>query len=180
MEVSEEVKQAVIGNKNVKQSTKKPINNKSPKQKKFERKINCRVPKHIMDIALVVINNSEIRRFTSIGILNYLNNKGDLAGAPKYVTYKFDKFIVHSGTRTQEYLYNEVFFLTCLAASFTSFSNNVTRIINNLCEKETNKNISEVLSNEEISNVVFATEEYVADKREKDALIKEIKNNVKK
>lgn len=44
-------------------------------------------PKHVVAIALLIKNNAEIRRFTALGILNYLLQKGEINGEHRYVSF---------------------------------------------------------------------------------------------
>ena len=37
------------------------------------------IPNHITELALIVKNNAQIRRYTAIGIINYLCQKGEIS-----------------------------------------------------------------------------------------------------
>lgn len=80
-------------------------------------------------IALLLKNNAEIRRFTSLAIINYLTQKNEIAGDKKYVSFKWDKFAVKYDNLMREYSYKENFFLTALVGSFASFANSAQKTI---------------------------------------------------
>lgn len=93
-------------------------------------------PKHIVKLVNLVKSNSDIRRYTSLGIINYLSQKGNIGEAKGYVSFDWTKFsVTNRGLRT-EYRYTEVFFINCLIASFTSFANAAQKIIGEFCSKE--------------------------------------------
>lgn len=93
-------------------------------------------PVHIVKLVNLVKSNSDIRRYTALGILNYLFQKGIIEQAKGYVTFNWTKFrVVNKGLST-EYRYSEPFFLNCLVASFTSFANAAQKIIKTFCSKE--------------------------------------------
>lgn len=93
-------------------------------------------PSHIVKLVNLVKSNSDIRRYTSLGILNYLYQKGVIEEAKGYVSFNWTKFrVVNKGLST-EYRYIEPFFLNCLIASFTSFANAAQKIIKVFCSKE--------------------------------------------
>lgn len=93
-------------------------------------------PSHIVKLVNLVKSNSDIRRYTALGILNYLSQKGIIEAAKGYVTFNWTKFrVVNKGLST-EYRYSEPFFLNCLIASFTSFANGAQKIIKTFCSKE--------------------------------------------
>lgn len=97
-------------------------------------------PAHIVKLVNLVKSNSDIRRYTSLGILNYLQQKGLASkndkGKVGYVTFNWTKFRVNNNGLSTEYRYTEPFFLNCLIASFTSFANAAQKIIATFCSKE--------------------------------------------
>lgn len=111
-------------------------------------------PEHITNIALIVKNNAEIRRYTSLGILNYLLQKGEIKGKSRYVTFKWNKFAVKCDGIIREYLYSEPFFINCLVASFTSFSASAQNTINTFCKKEIMCPLNKAADQEEIDRIV--------------------------
>lgn len=121
-------------------------------------------PQHFVEIALLIKNNAEIRRFTALGILNYLLQKKEIKGEQRYVSFKWNKFAVKCGGLIREYSYNEPFFLNALVASFSSFSAAAQRIIDNFCHKEMSVSISKGVSQEEVDNIVALNEEYQENK----------------
>lgn len=119
------------------------------------------VPKHIIALAAIVKYNSEIKRFTAIGILNYLAQTNEIVRDPKdYVKFKWDKFSVKNKGLVREYKYTEPFFLTALVASFSSFSASAQKIIDEFCKEELNFGIQKAVNQEEVDNMAKDTEEY--------------------
>ncbi len=93
-------------------------------------------PAHIVKLVNLVKSNSDIRRYTSLGILNYLFQKGVIEEAKGYVSFNWTKFRVVNRGLSVEYRYTEAFFLNCLIASFTSFANAAQKIIGIFCSQE--------------------------------------------
>jgi len=93
-------------------------------------------PEHIVKLVNLVKSNSDIRRYTSLGILNYLYQKGIIEEAKGYVTFNWTKFRVVNRGLSVEYRYTEAFFINCLIASFTSFANAAQKIIGIFCSNE--------------------------------------------
>ena len=125
-----------------------------------------RLPEHLIQLVLVVKNNSEIRRFTSHGIKNYLKQKGVIKEPNAYVSFKWTKFSVKENGLIREFSYNESFFINALIASFASFSASAQRTIDEFCYKELNKSISEAADSDEIQNIVDMNAQYLAEKAE--------------
>lgn len=101
-------------------------------------------PEHMMNIARLIKNNAEIRRFTSLGILNYLLQKGEIKGGKRFVSFKWNKFVVKYDNLIKEYSYTEAFFLNCLVASFASFSSSAQKTIDVFTRKELNQPVDNV------------------------------------
>lgn len=93
-------------------------------------------PAHLVKLVNLVKSNSDIRRYTSLGILNYLWQKGHIHNTKGYVKFYWTKFSVNVNGLSSEYRYTEPFFLNCLLASFTSFTNAAHKIIKAFCSKE--------------------------------------------
>lgn len=85
--------------------------------------------KENVSIALLLKNNAEIRRFTSLAIINYLSQKGEIKGEHKYVAFKWDKFSVKCDNLMREFSYKEDFFVSALIGSFASFANSAQKTI---------------------------------------------------
>lgn len=103
------------------------------------------VPKHVVELACIVKNNAQIRRFTAIAIINYLCQKGEIQkitpeeqakGNGNYVNFLWDKFTVKSNGLSRDYRYTEKFFITSLIGSFASFAANSKEIIIDFLAKE--------------------------------------------
>lgn len=116
-------------------------------------------PEHYVNIALLIKNNAEIRRFTALGILNYLLQKGEIRGEHRYVTFKWNKFAVKCNGLMREYSYNEPFFLNALVASFSSFSASAQRTIDAFCHKEMSVSITKAVDQDEVNNIVELNEQ---------------------
>lgn len=117
-------------------------------------------PEHIVAIALIIKNNAEIRRFTALGILNYLLQTGEIKGESRYVSFKWNKFAVKCNGLMREYSYTEPFFINALVAAFTSFSASAQRTIDTFCKVEMSVSISKAVSKEEVENIATLNEEY--------------------
>lgn len=126
---------------------------KKPFKKKGIPEGAQRYPQHFVEIALIIKNNAEIRRFTALGIINYLIQKDKIKGEKRYVKFLWNKFSVNVDGLSREYSYTEPFFLNCLVASFASFSANAQRTINNFMVNESVNGVS----NEEIREIVEMT-----------------------
>ena len=117
-------------------------------------------PKHVVGIALLIKNNAEIRRFTALGILNYLLQKGEITGDHRYVTFKWNKFAVKANNLMREYSYNEPFFLNDLVAAFSSFSASAQRIIDEFCRQEMSIGLNKAVDQDEVNDIVALNEQY--------------------
>ena len=100
-------------------------------------------PAHLVKLVNLVKSNSDIRRYTSLGILNYLCQKGLINTTKGFVKFFWTKFSVNVNGLSVEYRYTEPFFLNCLIASFTSFANAAQKIIKVFCSKEFDKDFVE-------------------------------------
>ena len=114
-----------------------------------------KLPEHLTNLVRIIKNNAEIKRYTSLGILNWLTQKGVINGEKKYVEFKWNKFIVTTDGWSREFSYKEPFFINCLVASFSCFANSATKIIEEYVNKEI-KNVEEISSDTslEIANAV--------------------------
>lgn len=119
------------------------------------------IPTHVLELACIVKDNAEIRRFTSLAILNYLHQKNELRGKKGYVDFLWNKFAVKAGGLSREYRYTEPFFIKALVSAFTSFANSANKTINNFLEIELNTEIDEITNEKEIAEIVetIATKE---------------------
>lgn len=134
---------------------------KAKKDKKKELPpVTGRYPDHVIQIALIIKNNAEIRRFTALGILNYLLQKGEIKGTARYVSFKWNKFAVKCNGLMREYSYNEPFFLNALVASFASFSASAQRTIDHFCKQEMSVGINKAVDQEEVENIAALNEQY--------------------
>lgn len=127
-------------------------------------------PEHIVNLAAIVKNNAEIRRFTALGILNYLMQKGVINGVKRYVVFKWNKFGVYCDGLMREYLYTEPFFINALIASFTSFSANAQKTINDFCKKEMSVTIDKAANQQDIDDIVEMNAKQKFDNAESDVV----------
>ena len=152
----------VVETENKEKTCKSYKSNKFTKEKNKDGipAIADKFPTHVVQIALLLKNNAEIRRFTAIGILNWLLQKGEIVGEKRYVSFKWNKFAVKSNGLMREYSYNEPFFINALVASFSSFSASAQRVIDQFCKKEMSIDITKAVDQNEINNIVALNEEY--------------------
>lgn len=139
--------------------TQKPIKDKKSKVKGIAPAA-ANYPEHVVAIALIIKNNAEIRRFTALGILNYLLQKGEIKGDNRYVSFKWNKFAVKCNGLMREYSYTEPFFINALVASFNSFSASAQRTIDAFCHKEMSVSINKAVDREEVETITALNEEY--------------------
>ena len=147
---------------NVFEETVSNVSNTTKNKKKKDSipPVASNFPEHIVQIALLLKNNAEIRRFTALGVLNYLLQKGEIAGEKRYVSFKWNKFAVKCDGLMREYFYSEPFFLNALVAAFSSFSASAQRTINNFCRKEMSVGIDKAVDQEEVNNIAALNEQY--------------------
>lgn len=122
--------------------------------------ITEKFPEHVVQLALLIKNNAEIRRFTALGILNYLLQKGEIQGEKRYVSFKWNKFAIKANGLMREYSYNEPFFLNCLVAAFSSFSASAQRTIDAFCKKEMSASITKCVDQNEVTSITTLNEQY--------------------
>jgi hypothetical protein len=143
---------------------------RKPFKKEGFKEAAMKYPAHILNLAYIVKSNSEIRRFTALGILNYLLQKGEIKGTKKYVRFLETKFQVICDGLTREYNYKEKFFLNALVSSFTSFASSAQYTIATFVEIELGTSLGEVVTNEEadnLSNAVLAEEDVKVNEENK-------------
>lgn len=106
-------------------------------------------------IATLMKYNAEIRRFTALGILNWLTQKGVINAKSKYVTFKWNKFVVRVDGLNKEFSYKEDFFINALVASFASLANYATFVINDFIKYEIEANANDVLNSNDIDKLTI-------------------------
>ena len=163
-------KAARIATEKVETTSEASEANVSAETKEVERKpfkkqfglppITEKFPEHVVQLALLIKNNAEIRRFTALGVLNYLLQKGEIQGEKRYVSFKWNKFAVKANGLMREYSYNEPFFLNCLVAAFSSFSASAQRTIDAFCKKEMSTSITKCVDQNEVANITVLNEQY--------------------
>lgn len=115
----------------------------------------------MINLVLLCRNNSEIRRFTSYGIINFLYQKGEIKEPKGYVTFFWNKFSVKCAGLNREFSYTEAFFINCLVASFTSFATSATKIIETFCKKEMMISLKKVKNDELIEEMIEVGEKVI-------------------
>lgn len=141
---------------NKEETSKTPTTKEKKHNPKFSKKLEealDKYPAHIIDIYMILRNNAEIRHYCSLGILNYLMQKGIIKGAKRYVAFKYNKFTVICDDLHQEFRYSEAFFLNALVASFASFANAASKTIDNFTKMELNKSAVEIVDDEEVNKM---------------------------
>lgn len=105
---------------------------------KEKREINVDVAEHVLEVAYIVKDNAAIRRFTSLNILNHLVQIGRIKKDARgnYVKFLWNKFRVSSNGLTNEYSYNEKFFLKALVGAFGQFASSAQETIADFMDKE--------------------------------------------
>lgn len=156
--VSEEVTEVVD---NTAQTSAKPQQSAKREKKNNLPPVTNSYPEHFVQLALIIKNNAEIRRFTALGILNYLLQKGEIKGEHRFVTFKWNKFAVKCNGLVREFSYNEPFFLNALVASFASFSASAQNVIDAFCRKEMSVGIEKAVDSEEVGFIKELNDDYL-------------------
>lgn len=123
-----------------KESAKREHFNKAPRNyvktdnSDFINKAIEKFGKESVELALIVKNNAEIRRFTSKNIITHLINEGKIGADDKtHVEFLWNKFKVtknvEGNSLSTEYLYVESFFIKSLVTSFEQFSESASKTI---------------------------------------------------
>lgn len=113
---------------------------KNIKMKKSDIKtVREKLPAHLVNLVAIIKNNSEIRRFTSLAIINYLKQKGIINTDKAFVTFNWTKFTISVNGLGQDYRYNERFLIDALIGSFNSFARNAENIISVFLDTENKK-----------------------------------------
>lgn len=116
-----------------------------------------KVPEHIRNIVYVLNNNAEIRRFTSLEMINKLREKNVISDTDKvYIKFDINKFSIIINGLAQENRYNNNFFIEAFESSFISFAKSARNLINTFCEvenREAEEEVQEQNENNESSPV---------------------------
>lgn len=123
-----------------KESTKERHFNKSPRSYVKTDGVDIinkaieKFGKESVELALIVKNNAEIRRFTSKNIISHLVKEGKLAAEDKvHVEFLWNKFKVtknvNGNSLSTEYLFEEPFFIKSLVDSFEQFNGSASQTI---------------------------------------------------
>lgn len=129
----------------------------------FNTEWSKNVPAETRNLIYILRNNVDIRRYTAMGIINYLLQKGEIKGEKRYVNFFWNKFRVVADGFVKEYKYNETFFLNCFVASFASFSAVAQKTINMFCKAEMSMDIDKAVNTDEVNEIIQNNEQYVAN-----------------
>ena len=113
-----------------------------------------RVAKGQLPFKNVPEHNAELRRFTAIGIRNYLIQKGMVKEGSVYIKFLPSKFAVNNNGLNTEYSYTEQFFLNCLCAAFPSFSASAQKAIDNMCRVECQITADDIVDKSAVEAIV--------------------------
>lgn len=117
------------------------------KQKMFKGlnpKFN-KFPKHVVDLALLMLNNAEIKRFTALGIINYLKQTKRIdQDAKVYVKFSINKYAISINGLKTEYSYNDSVFISALLAAFTSFASHAEKVIRTFVSTEKHETLEDM------------------------------------
>lgn len=133
----------------------------TPAAGKARADLYARVPAHIANISILLINNAEIRRFTAIGIRNYLLQKGEVRPGSVYVKFLPSKFAVRNNGLGREYEYSEPFFLNALAAAFPSFAASANKAIDTLCRTVMSCSADKAIDKEEVQAMLDSNLQHI-------------------
>lgn len=118
-----------------------------------------KVPEHIRNIVYVLNNNAEIRRFTSLAMIDTLRKENVITENDKvYIKFNTNKFSIIINGLGQEQHYNNNFFIEAFESSFVSFAKLAKNLINTFCEVE-NKGIEEETKEQNENNNTSPVEE---------------------
>lgn len=118
-----------------------------------------KVPEHIRNIVYVLNNNAEIRRFTSLAMIDTLRKENVITENDKvYIKFNTNKFSIIINGLGQEQHYNNNFFIEAFESSFVSFAKLAKNLINTFCEVE-NKEIEEETNKQDENNNTSPVEE---------------------
>lgn len=135
-------KSAVAGN----------VNQGPHKSKKVDLPQKGIYPDHYIELVTILKNNAEIRRFCALNIINHLTQRNELYGKNKYVSFKWNKFVIKFNNLTREYSYTEPFFLNAFVASFANFSASAQRTLDNFTKMETSLGIRDSIDMSEVQS----------------------------
>lgn len=141
-------------NKTTKVKTKKTVNYSELAKKYGENTIA---------LIRIIFNNADIKRYTSLAIINWLKQKGIINGDKIYISFYWNKFTISVDGLNRDYSYNEPFFINCFVASFKIQANFVQKLIDGFVNEKFAT--EEVIVNEDsINSVIEASENKIENK----------------
>lgn len=141
-------------NKTTKVKTKKPVNYSELAKKYGENTIA---------LIRIIFNNADIKRYTSLAIINWLKQKGIITGNKVYISFYWNKFTVSVDGLNRDYSYNEPFFINCFVASFKIQANFVQKLIDGFVDEQFNAEET-VVNEDSIDSVMKASENKIENK----------------
>lgn len=93
------------------------------------------IAKHIIDLAVIVRDNKDVRSRCIANIQDYFKTAFNIK-SPVIVHFKLNKFAVINDGLAREFNYKEDFFLHAFAEAFDSFSKDANSILQEFINKE--------------------------------------------
>lgn len=106
------------------------------KKKVTNKTIREKLPEHLVNLVSIIKNNAEIRRFTSLGIIDALKESGAVTTDKAFIIFGWTKYTVKTNGLGTDYRYNNDIFLNALVKSFERFANNASVIIRTFIDTE--------------------------------------------
>lgn len=150
------------------------------KQRNADLKKNPNLPDYVKNLIKILKNNAEMRRFVSIGIIQYLRNEGVVTGKSVYVDFAWSKFAVVVDGLGKDYRYNEAWVATAFIAALRNFSDNVIEVVNNYFLCQDNKSLSQITTQDKIDSLAALNNKYLSNSsNEEDEEVDDEKANEK-
>ena len=122
------------------------------KKKVTNKTIREKLPEHLVNLVSIIKNNAEIRRFTSLEIINALKKEGVITTDKAFIIFGWTKYTVKTNGLGTDFRYNNDIFLNALVQSFDRFAVNASNIISTFINMEDEKDNSSSPVNEENIN----------------------------
>lgn len=121
---------------------------------------------HLVRLIRIVHTNADIRRYTALGIVKRLINKGVITEEGNYIRFRWDKYTVCSKGINTDYRYTEPDFLESYVGAFAILANVAGKALDNFCKHEFSKSAKDSISeecNDEANEVVSEIIEHQLD-----------------
>jgi predicted transcriptional regulator len=133
---------------------------------------------HLVRLIRIVHTNADIRRYTALGIVKRLIDKGVITEEGNYIRFRWDKYTVCSKGINTDYRYTEADFLESYVGAFTILANVAGKALDNFCQIEFDKSAKDAIDencndekNEIIAELIehqLNSDENIAQFEEKD------------